>query len=48
MQGASVDYEITDGNRTSPPGSPMRGNDLEEDRRDVGDGTNWQKTAQDR
>jgi len=36
-QVASVEYEITDGNRISPPGNPMKGNDLEEDLRNVGD-----------
>ena len=36
-QGTSAGYEIIDGVCVLPPGDPMKGKDLEEDRRDVGD-----------
>ena len=36
-QGTSAGYDITDGVRVSPPGDPLTGKDLEEDRRDVGE-----------
>ena len=32
-EGTSAAYEITDGHSVSPLGSPMKGKDLEEDRR---------------
>ena len=42
-QGTSAGYEITNGHCVSPPGNPMKGKDLEENRRDVGE-TNWTTT----
>ena len=37
-------YKITDGHCVSPPGNPMKGKDLEEDRRD-GRETNYTTTG---
>ena len=36
-QGTSAEYEITNGHRVSPPGNPMKGNDVDDDRRDDGE-----------
>ena len=38
-QGASVEYEITDGHRVSSPGNLTKGNNLEGDWRDDGQAT---------
>ena len=50
-QGTSVEYEVTDGHRISPPGIPgnhTKGNDLEEKQWTDELDEYWQRTAQDR
>ena len=39
-QGTSTEYVITNEHRISPPGNPIKGNDLEEDRREDGEMNN--------